>query len=206
MAKLDFWFSIGSTYTYLTVARLPAIADARGVAVRWRPFNVRAIMIEMDNIPFANKPIKAAYMWRDVARRAALHGLTPRLPVPYPLTELERANRVAVIAADEGWAAEYVRASYRRWLEDGLAAGSEPNISDSIREAGADPAAVLARADAAEGVEGLAAATDEAREAGVFGSPTFVVAGELFWGDDRLEDALAWIERPALPPAAPVDR
>ncbi len=69
-------------------------------------------------------------------------------------------------------------------------AGSEPNLSDSIREAGADPARALARADADEGITGLAAATDAARRLGIFGSPNFLVGDELFWGDDRLEDAI----------------
>jgi 2-hydroxychromene-2-carboxylate isomerase len=91
--------------------RLGAIERERGISFRWRPFNVREFMIEMDNIPFAKKPIKAAYIWRDIERRAALHGLSPKLPAPYPLTELERGNRVAVIRAREGWCADYVRAS-----------------------------------------------------------------------------------------------
>jgi 2-hydroxychromene-2-carboxylate isomerase len=68
---IQFWFSIGSTYTYLSVARLPAIEAASGLSFEWRPFSVRAIMIEQNNIPFRNKPIKAAYMWRDIERRAA---------------------------------------------------------------------------------------------------------------------------------------
>ncbi|TIT86612.1 MAG: 2-hydroxychromene-2-carboxylate isomerase, partial [Mesorhizobium sp.] len=73
MAMIDFWFSIGSTYTYLSVMRLAEVAAETGIEFRWRPFNVRAIMIEMDNIPFAKKPAKAAYMWRDIERRAAMY-------------------------------------------------------------------------------------------------------------------------------------
>ena len=152
-------------------------------------------MIEMDNIPFAKKPIKAAYMWRDIERRSAVHGLSPKFPVPYPLSELERANRVAVIGASEGWCAAYAQASYRRWFEKGMPAGSEPNISESIRDAGADPKSILDRADADEGVEGLVSATNEARSLGIFGSPTFSVGQEIFWGDDRVDDALAWHAR-----------
>ena len=73
---LYFFFFFGSTYTYLSVMRIAKQASAAGVAVRWRPFSVRQIMTEMDNIPFAKKPVKAAYMWRDIERRAA------RLVVP----------------------------------------------------------------------------------------------------------------------------
>jgi 2-hydroxychromene-2-carboxylate isomerase len=81
-SPIDFWFSIGSTYTYLSVMRIEAVARQSGVTFRWRPFDVSAIMIEMDNIPFSNKkPAKARYMWRDIERRAILH----RLPwVRYP--------------------------------------------------------------------------------------------------------------------------
>ncbi|RYE88309.1 MAG: 2-hydroxychromene-2-carboxylate isomerase [Hyphomicrobiales bacterium] len=193
MGEIDFWFSIGSTYSYLSVMRLPEVSERTGVRFRWRPFNVRAIMREMDNIPFANKPVKAAYMWRDVGRRAAMHGLSPRLPAPYPLQELELANRVAILGASEGWCETYVRAAYRNWFEAGDPAGSEPNLSASIAAAGQDPARVIKLANEAACEDGLAKATDAARALGIFGSPSFVVNGELFWGDDRLDDALAWL-------------
>lgn len=192
MSGVDFWFSIGSTYSYLSVMRLADVSAATGVQFRWRPFNVRAIMREMENIPFANKPVKAAYMWRDVERRAAMYGLKPHLPAPYPIKELELANRVAIIGMRDGWGEDYVRAAYVGWFERSEPAGSEPNLSTAIRLAGQDPGAILERANGPEGMEALAAATDEARSLGIFGSPTFVVDGELFWGDDRLDDCIAW--------------
>ena len=79
---IDFWVSIGSTYSYLTVMRLSAVEQETGVKFRWRPFSVRAIMIEQKNIPFVGKPVKLAYMWRDIERRARARGLGPRLPAP----------------------------------------------------------------------------------------------------------------------------
>jgi len=62
MSSLDFWFSVGSTYTYLSVMRLDTVERQSGVTFRWRPFDVRAIMLEMDNIPFSTTPIKERYM------------------------------------------------------------------------------------------------------------------------------------------------
>jgi len=59
---IDFWVFIGSTYSYLSVMRLDAVERAAGVKFRWRPFSVRAIMIEQKNIPFLGKPVKSAYM------------------------------------------------------------------------------------------------------------------------------------------------
>lgn len=192
MAVIDFWYSIGSTYTYLSVMRLPEIARARGVAFRWRPFNVRHIMIEQNNIPFKDKPVKAAYMWRDIARRAGRYGLAPTLPAPYPLAGLELANQVALVGAAEGWGEGYTRAAYRHWFERGEPADEEPNLSESLKDVGQDPERVLSIARSETTARELAQVTEEAMTLGVFASPTFVVCGEVFWGDDRLEDALEW--------------
>ena len=70
---IDFWFSIGSMYTFLTVMRIDRVEDTSDVRFVWRPFSVKAIMIEMDNRPMS-KPKKLAYMWRDLHRRAELYG------------------------------------------------------------------------------------------------------------------------------------
>src|SRR5215469_15882697 len=123
--RIQLWFSVGSTYTYLTVARLPDIQARTGLSFELRPFNVRAIMREQNNIPFATKPVKAAYMWRDIERRAAMYGLPVNVPAPYPLRAFDLANCVAVLGRAEGWCAEYVRATYRYWFVDGLEPGSE---------------------------------------------------------------------------------
>lgn len=189
---IDFWFSIGSTYSYLSVMRLDQVANSTGIAFRWRPFNVRTIMIEMDNVPFVGKPAKTAYMWRDIERRAAMYGLPARVPAPYPLEELERANRVAIVGSREGWCADYAKATYRRWFQRGQPAGGSPNLEDSLGEIGEDPERVVALAETPEIAEALQQATAEAKELGIFGSPTFVAGDELFWGDDRLMDAVSW--------------
>ena len=73
--EIDFFFFYGSTYTYLTVMRIERAAAEAGVEIRWRPFNVREIMLEQDNIPFRDKPVKMRYMWRDVERRARGYGI-----------------------------------------------------------------------------------------------------------------------------------
>lgn len=199
MATIDFWYSIGSTYSYLSVMRLPEVARTAGCQFRWRPFNVRHIMVAQNNIPFKDKPVKAAYMWRDVQRRARRYGLSPIIPAPYPLAGLVFANQVAIIGAEEGWAEDYTRATYRRWFEHAEPAGEEPNVSASLREIGQDPARILPLAASDVAVEALAKATDEAMQLGVFGSPTFVVDQEVFWGDDRLEDAIHWAETKGEP-------
>ena len=192
MARIDFWYSIGSTYTYLTVMRLPRVAQSSGITFRWRPFNVRHVMVAQNNIPFKDKPEKTKHMWRDIQRRAARYGLSPTIPAPYPLPGLVLANQVAILGAEEGWGEAYTQATYRRWFELGQPAGDDPNLSDSLTEIGQDPLRVLEVAKTSHAVDALAASTKEAMELGVFGSPSFMVDGELFWGGDRLEDAIGW--------------
>jgi 2-hydroxychromene-2-carboxylate isomerase len=188
---IDFWFSIGSMYTYLSVMRLDRFEEMADVSFRFRPFNVRAIMIEMDNRP-GSKPLKLEYMWRDIERRAVgqMCGF-PKRP-PYPLKNFDLANRIAVVAAREDWCADYARATYSRWFGLGEEAGSEPNVSASLKEVGQDPARVIALAQSDEIGHAYDAATAEAKGLGIFGAPSFVTCGELFWGDDRLEDAVRW--------------
>ena len=196
--SIDFWFSTGSTYTYLAVSRLPALAAAQGVRFNWRPFSVRAIMREQNNTPFAGKPVKMAYMWRDIERRAAMYGLAAKVPAPYPLQQFDLANRLAVLGLSEGWGIPYIQASYRRWFVESQEPGLEPNLSRSLAEVGQDPARCVERAGGDDVTTLYDAATEEAKKLGIFGSPTFAVRGELFWGDDRLDDALAWSRKGRL--------
>ena len=200
MKLIDFWVSIGSTYSVLTVLRLEEVAARSGASVTWKPFDVRAIMLAQNNIPFRDKPVKAAYMWRDIARRAQRYGLGLSLPAPYPLPELTRANRIAMVGMAEGWGEGYIRAAYRLWFVEGLPAGESPNAEKALEAVGQDPARVLALADAEETGNALARQTAEAEALGVFGAPSFVVAGEVFWGDDRLEDAIDWARHGRLSP------
>jgi 2-hydroxychromene-2-carboxylate isomerase len=176
---IDFWFSIGSMFTFLTVMRIDRVEDMTDIRFVWRPFSVKAIMIEMDNRPLS-KPKKLAYMWRDLHRRAEMYGFAFEGEAPYPLREFDRANRVAVVGAREGWCADYVRATYRRWFIEKQECGMEPNLSDSLREIGEDPRRVLTLADGEETARDYQAATDEARRLGIFGAPTFVSRGEVF--------------------------
>lgn len=197
---IDFWFSIGSTYTYLTVMRIEDVARRFGVSFRWRPFDVRAVMLAMDNIPFSTKPIKARYMWRDLERRALMYAIPwSRIPT-YPLKHLTFTNRIALIGTKEGWCTDYVCAAYRRWFGEGCDVSIEPDLSRSLRDIGQDPERVLGLAASDEWKMALNAETDAASALGIFGAPTFAVGKEIFWGDDRLDDAIAWRRHGTLMP------
>jgi 2-hydroxychromene-2-carboxylate isomerase len=195
---IDFWFTMGSTYSYLSVMRLKDVERAHGVAFRWRPFHLLIILQEMKHVPFADKPAKMHYMWRDLERRAAMHGIAAALPAPYPAKASVTANLVALAGMREGWGADFVRAAYRRWMQEGEETGDEPNLSSSLRDIGQDPGRVLKLANSRETDDLLRAETETAKQLGIFGSPTFVVGRELFWGDDRLEDAISWCEHGAV--------
>jgi 2-hydroxychromene-2-carboxylate isomerase len=189
---IDFWFTMGSTYFYLTVMRLSELQQSSGVQFRWRPFHLLIILQEMKHVPFADKPAKLAYMWRDIDRRAAMYGIPASLPAPYPAKNSMLANLVAMGGMRQGWGVDFVKAAYRRWFQLGQETGSEPNVSESLREIGLEPLSVLVQAGADETKASLIAETSAAKELGIFGSPTFSAGGELFWGDDRLEDAISW--------------
>jgi len=94
----------------------------------------------------------------------------------------------------EGWCEDYVRATYRRWFLDGQEAGGEPNLPETLSEIGQDLSRVLDLANSSDIEAAYLEQTVRAQTLGIFGSPSFVVDGELFWGDDRLEDAIRWAQ------------
>jgi 2-hydroxychromene-2-carboxylate isomerase len=192
---MDFFFYTGSTYTYLTVNRIEALAGERGVAVRWRPFDVRSIMIEQNNRPFVGKPVKTKYMWRDIERRADRLGI-PFASIPdYPVDPDNLTSRLALVAAAGGWCPAFVKASYRDWFLRNVQPGVVQPLRGRLAELGQDPDLVLEQADGQAIRDRLTAETELAKSMGIFGSPTFAVGTEIFWGDDRLEEALDWALR-----------
>ena len=195
MKKIEFWYSIGSTYTYLSTQRLNDIANQKNIEFEWCPFSVRSRMIEMENVPFMaeKKRDKIDYMWRDVQRRANFYGFDAKVPAPYPLKEFDLANKVAILGKDQGWIKEYTILTYKKWFLEHLEPGSEPNLSSTLREIGLDPDKIINLAQADEIEQKYLKNTELAKNKGIFGSPSFIVENEVFWGDDRCEDAIKWL-------------
>jgi 2-hydroxychromene-2-carboxylate isomerase len=162
------------------------------VTIRWVPFTTVQALTGATQRPFVEGASKYRYMWRDIERRAALQELPIRVPLPYPAVDTVQANRVALVGLREGWGREYIRAAYRRWFQYGDGNGGEPNLKAALAECGQDYQRVTEIAAGEETRREIELATTEARELGVFGSPTFVIGTELFWGDDHLEDAINW--------------
>jgi 2-hydroxychromene-2-carboxylate isomerase len=195
--NIEFWFEYGSTYTYLSVERLASVAKARDVSVVWRPFLLMPIMIDqgMQQGPFLPFPAKQRYMWRDVERRALRHGIPYRRPSTYPPPNVLLPARIGCVAQQQGWCEAFTQEVFRlHWTEDVLI-GTENNIGRSLEAVGKNVKDTVAIAQSEDNKAFLRRQTEQAKSLGVFGSPTFVVADELFWGDDRLEDALDFANR-----------
>ena len=193
---IDFYFSIGSTYTYLSVTRILDVEKKHNTKFNWKPFSVRAIMKEMNNIPFPkDKKNKVDYMWRDIERRAEGYGFSAKTPVPYPLTEFDLANKLAILGLKEGWGIDYVRLTYKKWFREGKEPAIEPNISEIFKELKIEKKKIMEDVMKDEIENQYQLNTNNARDNKIFGSPTFVLNKEIFWGDDRMEDSISWSKK-----------
>ena len=198
VAIVDFWFEFASTYSYPAAMRAGPLAEAAGVKLRWRPFLLGPIFKAQgwDTSPFNVYPVKGRYMWRDLERICADHNL-PFRPWPghFPQSSL-LAARVALVGLQEGWGEDFARSVYRAQFGEGKRIDDPAVISELIAARDLAPAAVFAKAQSEQTRDKLRAETGEAQRIGIFGAPSFVTAdGEIFWGNDRLERALAWTKR-----------
>jgi len=194
MATLDVWFEFASTYSYPAAMRIAPLAQARGVVLRWRPFLLGPIFKAQgwDNSPFNIYPVKGRYMWRDLERLCGALALPFVQPAVFPQNTIAAA-RVALVALAEGWGEDFIRAVYTAEFGAGRDIGAPGAVAAIVGELGRDASAVMARAQSDAMKAQLRAQTEEAQRLGIFGAPTFVTAdGELFWGNDRLEQALDW--------------
>ncbi len=199
MSNLDFYFFYGSIHSYLSVMRIETLASAAQIQVRWRPFNLREILIEQNNTAFTKNEVKMNYLWHDVERRAARHKIPFAGRPPYPADPDLLALRVGLIAAQENWCADYSRATFHEWFIGRRAPGVADHAERVLASLGKSSAPIIARARSAEGDHLLKEATDDARELGIFGAPTFAIGQEIFWGDDRLAEALSFASGSAAP-------
>ena len=192
-AHIDFWFDFASTYSYPAAMRVEALACAHDVAVRWRPFLLGPIFAAQDwrDSPFNIYPAKGRYMWRDLARLCADYGLPFKHPAVFPHNSL-LAARVALVGAEATWGPALVRALYTANFADDRDIADRGVIADLLAGLDLDAEAVLTRALSDANKAALKAQVAEAQRLGLFGAPTTMVDQEMFWGDDRLDRAVAW--------------
>jgi len=190
---LEFWFEFASTYSYPAAMRVEDAARAAGVALAWRPFLLGPIFGAQgwNDSPFNVYPVKGRYMWRDLDRVCAKHGVPLRQPSRFPRNGL-LAARVALLGADEPWGPDFVRGVYRANFADDREISDRQVIASLLDELTGEAPGILQRAEAPDNKDRLRKQTEQATASGIFGAPSFVSRGELFWGNDRLEDALVW--------------
>jgi 2-hydroxychromene-2-carboxylate isomerase len=195
--ELEFWFEFASTYSHIAAQRVESAAARAGVALLWRPFLLGPVFAKQgwNDSPFNLYPAKGAYMWRDMERECAKFGIPFRRPSKFPRNGLLVA-RAALAGESEPWIARFVRAVYLGNFAEDADIADPKRVSGWLEAAGCpDSESHLATAESPQNKDRLRARTEDAIARGIFGAPTFLVNGELFWGNDRLEDALAWLLR-----------
>lgn len=194
MPKLEFWYDFASVYSYLTAMRIERLAKAIGLEIAYRPFLLGPIFRAqgLDTSPFVLNPAKGRYIARDIARIAADRGLEFHVPATFPARSLSAA-RIGMVAEEEGWIGAFTPAVFAAEFADRADIAAPETLSRIVAALGHDPARVLERTVSETVKPALRARTEAAAGKGIFGAPTFITEdGELFWGDDRLEAALAW--------------
>lgn len=194
MKSVEFWFGLSSTYSYLAAMRIEALAEASSRHLEWRPFLLGPILQAQQGSaesPFNRYPERGRYMWRDVERLCAKYGLPFRKPSVFPRNAL-LATRVALLGEEAPWIGGFVRAIFTANFAEDRDIAREEVVREVLESLHLDAPQWVARAGEVATKQRLRIRTDEALTHGIFGAPDFLVDGELFFGQDRLDDALAW--------------
>jgi 2-hydroxychromene-2-carboxylate isomerase len=197
MPIIEFWYEFASTYSYPAAMRVARLAEAAGVEVRWRPFLLAPIFGGQGwtDSPFNLYPAKGRNMWRDLERICEQEGLTLKQPpFRFPQNGL-KAARLALAGEKDGWTPGFTRAVYVANFADQKDISDDAVLRAALEKAGALSDQAFAQANAPENKERLKAQTEEAMRRGIYGAPSFFVGDELFWGNDRLEQAIKWATR-----------
>jgi 2-hydroxychromene-2-carboxylate isomerase len=194
--RMQMWFDFASPYSYLAIERVGALAQAASVRVDLRPFLLGPIFQAQgwNDTPFRLFPGKGAYMMRDIARLADKYGVVYNRPRLFPRMSVLPA-RIGLLGQDEPWGRDFCLAVFRANFQHDLDIQAEDVVHGLLTQLSLDADALIAQAKSEAAKEALRRQVDRARDLGVFGAPTFFVGDEMFWGNDRLEDALEWAQR-----------
>ena len=193
MSAVQFWFEFGSTYSYVAAMRIDREAASAGVPVEWKPFLLGPLFKRqgMNDSPFNLFQAKGRYMWRDIERLCRKYDLRLNRPSRFPSHSL-LAARVACLAEKEPWMPEFARSVFAANFVKDRDISDPVVIREILDSMGRDGAKTIEEVTTTANKERLREQTETAWELGIFGAPSFIVNGELFWGQDRLEQALDW--------------
>jgi len=188
---IQFWFEFASTYSYLSVMRIEALCAQAGVDIEWKPFLLGPIFQKQGwkDSPFNLYPAKGQYMWRDMERLCEKYGLSFQKPSVFPRNGL-LAARIACAGMGQAWLPEFTRRVFRANFAEDQDISSIPILEKFLLDLQLDAAQILTQASSEANKAKLRAQTEEAERLGLFGAPSFIVDSELFWGNDRLEEAV----------------
>ncbi len=194
-APMTLWYEFASSYSYLAVMRVQAAADAAGVELHWRPFLLGPVFLSLgwNDSPFNIYPPKGRYMWRDMERLCERYGFPFTMPSEFPRNGL-LAARVARLGQEEDWIGPFSRTVMQANFGEDRDIGDPDVLGGILDDLGLDADTLILQAQSDDNRKALRAQVEEATQMGLFGAPTFVVGKELFWGNDRLEDALDWAQ------------
>jgi 2-hydroxychromene-2-carboxylate isomerase len=188
---LEFWFEFASNYSYLSVMRIEAVAARLGVELRWRPFLLGPIFQSLgwNNSPFVLQKAKGDYVWQDMVRECEKYGLPWARPSIFPRSSM-LPLRVALVGAEQDWMGEYCRRVMALNFVEDREIDSRDVLAELLTQLGLPAHAIIDDALSDANKLRLRQQTETAANRGVFGAPTFFVGDEMFWGNDRLDDAL----------------
>ncbi|EKZ1925585.1 2-hydroxychromene-2-carboxylate isomerase [Stenotrophomonas maltophilia] len=191
-APIEIWFDFASNYSYLSVMRIEEAARQAGRQVQWRPFLLGPIFQAQgwNNSPFVLQKAKGIYVWQDMLRQCRKHGLPWQKPSVFPRVSL-LASRVALYGAGQAWIGAFCRQVMTLNFAGDRDITDPQLINEVLGGLGLDAPAIIAAALSEQNKQALRTQTEQAMARGMFGAPTFFVGEGMFWGDDRLADALA---------------
>lgn len=187
---IDYFYSPISGYAYLGEPRLREIARSAGAWLHYRPMDIVRVFAATDTTPpFKQSEARLSYRREDLARKAGSLGLSINVVPRHWPTDATLASRVIAAAAIKGHDPGPVSFALLSavWADE-LDIAHPDHVADALTRADLDAGALLAAAEAPDAAAAIAVNTEAAIAARVFGSPTFIVNGERFWGQDRLGD------------------
>ena len=196
---LDYFFDLSSSYSYVGTMRIEALCRDAGVELRWKPFLLGGVFKSIENAtPMFQIPKRVDYAWRDLQRLCGKYGLPFTRPTPFPQRSI-LANRAIIAGLDQPWCADFIRGLFRAQFAEGKDVALPATLEGVLQGLKVDPAPVLAAAESEPVKRTLRDFTDQAIAIGIFGAPNAVVGSELFFGQDRLDDAVAYARDGRLP-------
>ncbi|MEO4002148.1 2-hydroxychromene-2-carboxylate isomerase [Mesorhizobium sp. CAU 1732] len=184
--SVEFFFDYGSPATYLAYKRLPDIARAHGAEVKYRPFLLGGLLKAVGNSAPTDLPAKREWMWQDLARIAKRYDIPFKVNSAFPVNTLV-LMRAATAVEPTGRLLEFSDAIFGALWEKDRNLGDLHVLREVVTGAGFDFEQIAADSQKADVKDRLRVSTEEAADRGAFGAPTFFVAGEMHFGQDRLE-------------------